>query len=402
MNPSPHKYLILLTLLGTGVPTMVHAKNNLETPPTSNELGLTLAYVAAPDRPQTLVAERVAATNGPTLLFLNRCQGDCTIHRTDFDDSRRNSSLVPDRPTSTVAAWNRSEEDWKATVSCVRDMFAPFDIKIVDVDPGDAPHHESIVAGTPTDVFDLRATPEAVTYGGIAPLGCGGGIPNSMSYVFANHIADLDFICAAVAQEVGHTFGLDHLMRCDDPMTYLPACGPKVFQDVASHCGETGARECACTSASTQNSYQHIAGLFGTNDVPSVSITSYDDGAILNPGDVIMVDAFDDQNIVRVDLVINGEVVATTDRLPYQFAIPDGLDNGTTNIEVHAYDERSIAGVDSIKVQVEGSTPGELDYPNTGGDVYGGCSSSGSSSSTGWFMALLLGFFVSRKRPAAE
>ena len=36
-----------------------------------------------------------------------------------------------------------------------------------------------------------------------------------------------------MAQETGHTFGLDHAFLCADPMTYLDGCTlPKQFQDV--------------------------------------------------------------------------------------------------------------------------------------------------------------------------
>ena len=32
---------------------------------------------------------------------------------------------------------------WAATVSCMRDLFAPFDVTVVEADPGNVPHIEA-------------------------------------------------------------------------------------------------------------------------------------------------------------------------------------------------------------------------------------------------------------------
>jgi uncharacterized protein (TIGR03382 family) len=47
-----------------------------------------------------------------------------------------------------------------------------------------------------------------------------------------------------MAQEIAHSYGLDHQMLPSDPMTYLDYDGDRTFQDQAAACGEFEARPC--------------------------------------------------------------------------------------------------------------------------------------------------------------
>ena len=98
--------------------------------------------------------------------------------------------------------------------------------------------------------------------GGLAPLG-DGPIHDAVVFVFASTLKlKTQALCETAAQEIGHAYGLDHVMVCKDPMTYLTGCGAKTFQDVDAPCGERDARACADGGA-TQNSHQHLLDVLG-------------------------------------------------------------------------------------------------------------------------------------------
>src|SRR5665647_163241 len=101
-----------------------------------------------------------------------------------------------------------------------------------------------------------QLSPDLVA-GGVAPfVGCGATEDNVISFVFAGQSNDLEYLCAAVAQEACHVWGLDHELNKLDPMTYLDLGSLKRFQNAPAQCGETldAPRQCYCGS-NTQNSY---------------------------------------------------------------------------------------------------------------------------------------------------
>src|SRR5690606_35299898 len=96
-------------------------------------------------------------------LYLNPClPGGCTLSP-GSDDSRTDKSSIASEPT-TLTAWPHGQTAWNNLVQCVKDMYAPFDIDVTDVDPGTANHFEVMVAGTP-QAFGF---PNGV--GGVAPF----------------------------------------------------------------------------------------------------------------------------------------------------------------------------------------------------------------------------------------
>src|ERR1041385_1133996 len=70
-----------------------------------------------------------------------------------------------------------------------------------------------------------------------APGNCSKFLPNTIVYDFANDSyygsessRDLD-ICATAAQEIAHTWSLDHVTDKTDPMTYFMYSGMRTFKD---------------------------------------------------------------------------------------------------------------------------------------------------------------------------
>ena len=144
------------------------------------------------------------------------------------------STSIP-TTTSQIAPWNISAANWQSVVSCIQDEFKAYDITVTDQDPGNTPHIEAVIAGSAADV----GLPANV--GGVSPftVDCG-TIPNSIVFAFAQEYGtDYQTVCEVAAQEIAHSFGLDHEVLASDPMTYLSYNGHKTFQDMTASCGET-------------------------------------------------------------------------------------------------------------------------------------------------------------------
>jgi MYXO-CTERM domain-containing protein len=347
------------------------------------------------------------------IIYMNRDGGTFVPGN---NDSRTNRSSIPAQ-TSQILPWNVSDAGWQQVMDCVRDIYAPFDIEITDVDPGNVAHMESVVAGFPQDVGMENGV------GGVSPFTTDCGvINNSIVYTFAEVYGnDYETICEVVAQETAHSFGLDHEFLASDPMTYLDFNGLKTFQDQDVACGEFQARACGLPQQpvcrETQNSFALLTQRVGLGDaiVPTVAITSPANGDEVPPGFQITVDASDDQGITSVELYIDGTLLDTLTAPPYVFGTNSTLSIGAHNIETRAYDAKNVATsqIDvTIAIGAPEPQPGDDDdddddtgpggngaQPGSGGDLTGGCSTGGAGSGLGLaFLGLGLVFAVRRRR----
>lgn len=257
---------------------------------------------------------------GTHILYLNRCQGGLTISHSGQNDSTNNQSTVGG---GTFPEYPYGDASWNELVNKTRALFEPYAITVTDVDPSPAPHDEAIVCGTP----GVIGMPNGV--GGVAPFSCG-QIPNAITFTFAQvYGGDVDQMVATVGQEAAHAWGLEHLLRCNDPMTYLNSpfgnegsCWPKSFQDNDSQCGEYSPRSCDC-GGSTQNSHQHILNMFGAGvpdtAAPTAAIVSPTDGEAFPVGATfpIEVEVSDDVQVASVTLYANGSALSTDTSSPF-------------------------------------------------------------------------------------
>ena len=338
---------------------------------------------------------RVAALEAPTIVYMNRVGGTFTPGQ---NNSSTNRSTIPSF-TATIPAWGVSDAGWQQVMDCVTAQFAPFNVVVTDEDPGDAIHIESVVAGRPQDVGFSGGV------GGVSPFSCG-IIDRSIVFTFAEVYGNnLQEVCHTAAQEIAHSFGLDHEYLCADPMTYLGGCGAKTFQDVDAACGEFSQRNCQC-GGSTQNSVQMMLDRLGPGDflAPEVLIDEPQAGATVLPGFEVAATVSDDNGVMAVDLYIDGAHVATAEAPPYRFPTASDLSDGTHNIEVVASDGRN-SGVSTIDVTVssgaetcdeavpcdDGSScvdgvcqpdtdGGEGGEGGEGDELFGGCSSAGAGA----------------------
>jgi MYXO-CTERM domain-containing protein len=245
----------------------------------------------------------------PLPIFLNRNGG---TYSPGNDDSRYNTSIVPNQQ-STVSAYAGSNAEWQQIVTCLTDMFAAFNVVMVETEPSGGEYIESVIGGTPQQV----GLPNGV--GGVAPIDsfqCN-IIPNAIVFTFSAVVGnDPQASCEIAAQEIAHAISLDHEYYCPDPMTYLGGCGDKVFRDYDAQCGEYQPRGCNC-GRQLQNSVQVLIEKLGTNtglppppppndpNPPTVSILSPADGATLPQDSTIQVqaEAIDDMQLAATELV---------------------------------------------------------------------------------------------------
>jgi hypothetical protein len=230
-------------VLGVLLPTVV-------TQP--NELGLSFARQALPAANKTRAESRT--------IYLNR---DGVTLRPGINDARVNTSSVVTAPT-TITGWPIDDDTWQETVDCMREIYAPFDVVVTDRDPGYVPHIEAVFGGHPNDVgLDD-------TVAGVSPftVDCS-VIENSIVFTFTDVIDDDPRVmCEIMAQEVAHSFGLDHEMLPEDPMTYLTYSGNRTFQNEMADCGEYDGRMCGIDGSvcrERQNSFALLMERLGPN-----------------------------------------------------------------------------------------------------------------------------------------
>ncbi len=270
--------------------------------------------------------------SGPAILYINGCfDGGCRVSPGADNSMANTSSLI--KGSAQLPAYSYGKAHFDQVVDCVREMYEPFGITVVDTDPGTIPHYETIVSGFPTTL----GFPAEI--GGIAPFSCD-TVPNAVSFVFPGKLGgDVRSICETVAHESAHPWGLEHTYMCEDTMTYLTGCGAKDFADYEAPCGESSARACRC-GGTTQNSYRKLVERFGAAHAtpPSVSMLSPAPGAHVEQGFAVEAEASDNVAIRMVELWIDGARVETAEAPPYRFTAPQ-LGNGPHLVEIRAFDD---------------------------------------------------------------
>jgi len=310
------------------------------------------------------------------------------------DDARTGTSSIVGGQVQ-VPPWDTSDETWAATVACFRDLWKEFDVVITDQDPGNVPHMLAVFGGSPQHV----GMPSGV--GGVSPFtdDCA-VIENSVVFTFTDVFPDdAQVVCEVMAQEVAHSYGLDHEMLASDPMTYLSYNGNRSFKDQLVSCGEFSNRPCGIGGSVCRNKQNSVALLkerTGEADLvaPTLSITSPADATTVPPGFEVTATAADDRGVTMATLYIDDAPVTTIAGVgPYEFPTDAALAEGDHAIRVEVSDGHNLQA-QSIGVTVRigsgpgGGTSGGDDDGESGGNVSGGCSAS-SGAGLGLAFALL-------------
>ncbi len=190
------------------------------------------------------------------LVFVQR---DGVHVKPGADDAAAHTSSIVPRAT-TIKPWDASDEVWAETLACLRRIYAPFAVTITEDDPGDTPYIAAVFGGTPLQLGLAR------NVRGYAPLRSDCSLIES-GYVFAFTELEPDAAaaCRTMAQEIGHSYGLDHELREGDVMSVQAFDGERSFGAEVVACGESSARPCGPSGRcrASQSSYRVLADRLG-------------------------------------------------------------------------------------------------------------------------------------------
>ncbi|MGE0548499.1 MAG: Ig-like domain-containing protein [Kofleriaceae bacterium] len=327
-------------------------------------------------------------------IYLNNCKPNGCVIRGGQGASSIDSGTFqgswPINGNRTLTAFAASDQTWNQIVDCMKDVFSPFGVEIVTTNPSPAPHFEIMIAGRPTDIGLNSSTL------GVSPFSCSTYIPNSLVFAFQKAISELPYneveeICATAAQEIAHSFALDHVIDSSDPLTYFPFSGRRYFKNAQVQCGSdcyggtsptglecTGGTQqihpCVCTGSPTQNSVQTITNLFGagTPTPPTVKITSPKLGDNVAPGFPVHVEASDNLELGRVELYVDNMMTASLQSGPFAFNAPATLSDGTHLVKVIAYDSFGTSASAQVQVVIGEPCGKPADCPSDTDTCVGG------------------------------
>jgi hypothetical protein len=320
-------------------------------------------------------------------IYLHRCVGaDCTVVQ-----GNTNSTTNPVHSSlghGVLSPFSQGDATWSAMVACMKDVYAPFNIEITEANPGTSPHFEIMIGGKPQELG------MSAGIGGVSPFSCVPYIPNSVVFVFDVWGNNAEELCATAAQEIAHSFSLDHTTEPTDPMTYFAYKGRRHYVSGQVQCGSdcdknhrsplgascvgTDYQEhaCACgNGAQTQNEVQAISSLFGDGSAtpPTVKIVSPTLGETVTAGFPISIEATDDVRVASTEVRLDGALIGSKAASPYAFTGPATLADGTHVIEVTAYDGAGTPGRARVEVIVGPGCKGPSDCGDAQTCVGGRC-----------------------------
>lgn len=306
-----------------------------DAPPSSDELdGDAVSDIVIPDTSahestgsDTERSMFRAARSAPLVAFINRGGG---AFRAGQDNAAADTSSILSyyrRSGVNLPASSYDDSAWSQLVSCVKQIYTPFNVTITDERPGAAGYNEIVV----TNAWASSVLGLSNSVGGIAPLGQCRVVPQAVGFVFQPTYDRAGFggvrgTCEAVAHELGHTLSLSHERLPTDLMSYAPASLSKSFQDQASACGVSASSPEACSCGGpTQDSHDQLVQMVGASDgattTPStpttsatIAVTAPANGATLagNGNVTVTVDGGGNAN-VRLVWLFNGRVLACDD-----------------------------------------------------------------------------------------
>jgi uncharacterized protein (TIGR03382 family) len=334
-------------------------------------LGLPAVAAAEPRPRDAMIWEPVgpaAATSqvNSHTIYLHRCAGsDCTVVQ-----GTTNSTTDPVHSSlghGVLSPFSRSNDVWNTVVDCMKEVYAPFNAVVTEVNPKAEPHFEIMIGGKPEEL----GMPPGI--GGVSPFSCMPYVPNSVVFVFDVWGDNPEEICATAAQELAHSFTLDHCIEPSDPMTYFDYKARRHYMNAQVQCGSDCDKNhrsplgvacggtdfqnhaCACGSgAQTQNSFQVISALFGEGGAtpPQVKILTPKIGDTVEAGFAVSAEITDDVAVASAEMRVDSALIQSLTGSPYVFTGPSAMANGTHTIEVTGYDNLGAPGRSRIQVVV--------------------------------------------------
>ena len=296
---------------------------------------------------------------------MNPCTNGCTVS----NGNTNNQTDWSDIGQGQLSAFSKGATEWAKVMSCMRNTFSRFNVTITDVDPGTAPHLEIMVAGTGSQLGMQQGILGVADYAcqGVGQ-GCSTFQANALVFDFANDplyynaqakLYGANDICATAAQEIAHSWALDHVVDATDPLSYNSYDGIRQFKD-SQHCGsdcqngqsplnltcsgsdDTTSTHTCMAGGATQNEVQVITSLFGLSapdtTPPTVAFTAPTANASVMPGFAITATATDDQAIATVGLTLDGTSLGIITTSPFKWTAPTTLVQGAHHLVATAKD----------------------------------------------------------------
>lgn len=187
----------------------------------------------------------------PVVVFLNKDGGTYTP---GFDDSRTNLSSIVNQ-TTVAPAWTVTPGAWQTLLDCVKQKFAPFNVQVTDVDPGNAAHFEIAFVH---DGFLGFAAPA------VAPFKCD-MVPNGIGFVVQSYAdANPANACALAVYNVANMLGIEPVAACPDAMSFdVASCPSAPFSNTPLPCGTNAPANCMCGGGTTQTSFAKMLAAAG-------------------------------------------------------------------------------------------------------------------------------------------
>jgi hypothetical protein len=320
--------------------------------------GLAAPSYAESERPrlERVPVQHVQPTVGAVVnsktIYLNRCVGGCKVYA-GYTDSRTNKSAIGQ---GTLSAYSYGDSSWNSVVNCMKSVMSRFNVTVTATDPGPSvDHFEVMVGGTPGQLGLSAGIGGIAEYSCSSPGVCSKYLPNALVFVFAQVWGgNVNETCAAAAQEIAHTWSLDHVVDASDPMTYFPFSGMRQFKDGVKcgsdcsggqspfglPCNTANEHTCMSTGTATQNDVQILTALFGPAGAlaPTLTVTNPTNGSTQQPGFAIQVTctppATTGVTIQEVNLSIDGLPKASLTVPPFNFMAPATISEGPHKISV--------------------------------------------------------------------
>jgi MYXO-CTERM domain-containing protein len=296
------------------------------------------------------------------VIFMNKCTGGCAVANGTTDNRTDRSDIGH----GNLTQFSQSAAVWSQVMSCMQSTFSQFNVTITDVDPGTTPHLEVMVAGLGSQIGEPSGVLGVADFPCQSIGNCQTFMSNALVFDFANDSYYTNKpleICSTAAQEIAHTWSLDHVVDYSDPLTYnsFPnnvqgmrfykdnqKCGSDCqggqspFGSTCSGSGGQATHVCAGNNQATQNEVTLITQLFGGSapdtTPPTVMITAPNNNASVMPGFTITATVTDDQAVASAEAKVDGTSLGVKTGSPYSWTAPATLSPGTHTIVVTGTD----------------------------------------------------------------